>query len=208
MVLSSSELLFSSEGTGPNVGAGLLAKAAVQPTSTLPVMTSSLASQLLQKPNPVGAGLPAKAACQPTPTLPVMTSSLASQRLQKPNPVGAGLPAKAACQPTSMLPVMTSSLASQLLQKPNQCGSGLARESAGSANIDVACDDVFAGKPAPARGPVSTENNNSFEEDNAMQTQLLINGQLQNGEGPAQPVFNPALGSVLVEINELSLIHI
>jgi aminobutyraldehyde dehydrogenase len=37
-----------------------------------------------------------------------------------------------------------------------------------------------------------------------MQTQLLINGQLVNGEGPAQPVFNPALGRVLVEINEAS----
>ena len=37
-----------------------------------------------------------------------------------------------------------------------------------------------------------------------MQTQLLINGQLVNGEGPAQPVFNPSLGRVLVEINEAS----
>ncbi|MDI3391745.1 aldehyde dehydrogenase family protein, partial [Pseudomonas sp. V98_8] len=37
-----------------------------------------------------------------------------------------------------------------------------------------------------------------------MQTQLLINGQLLTGEGPAQPVFNPALGRVLVEINEAS----
>ena len=37
-----------------------------------------------------------------------------------------------------------------------------------------------------------------------MQTKLLINGQLQDGEGPAQPVFNPALGRVLVEINEAS----
>lgn len=35
-----------------------------------------------------------------------------------------------------------------------------------------------------------------------MQTKLLINGQLVAGEGPAQPVFNPALGRVLVEINE------
>jgi hypothetical protein len=50
-----------------------------------------------------------------------------------------------------MLPVMTSSLASQLLQKPNQCGSGLAREGGVSANTDVACDDVFAGKPAPTK---------------------------------------------------------
>ncbi|MVV52395.1 aldehyde dehydrogenase family protein, partial [Pseudomonas sp. PB120] len=37
-----------------------------------------------------------------------------------------------------------------------------------------------------------------------MQTKLLINGRLLDGEGPAQPVFNPALGSVLVEINEAS----
>ena len=37
-----------------------------------------------------------------------------------------------------------------------------------------------------------------------MQTKLLINGQLLDGEGPAQPVFNPALGRVLVEINEAS----
>nr|WP_314584115.1 gamma-aminobutyraldehyde dehydrogenase [uncultured Pseudomonas sp.] len=35
-----------------------------------------------------------------------------------------------------------------------------------------------------------------------MQTKLLINGQLVAGEGPAQPVFNPALGRVLVEIAE------
>lgn len=35
-----------------------------------------------------------------------------------------------------------------------------------------------------------------------MQTRLLINGQLVAGEGPAQPVLNPALGEVLVEINE------
>ncbi|KAI2669264.1 gamma-aminobutyraldehyde dehydrogenase, partial [Pseudomonas sp. TNT3] len=37
-----------------------------------------------------------------------------------------------------------------------------------------------------------------------MQTKLLINGQLIDGEGPAQAVFNPALGRVLVEINEAS----
>ncbi|KNH18859.1 gamma-aminobutyraldehyde dehydrogenase, partial [Pseudomonas syringae] len=37
-----------------------------------------------------------------------------------------------------------------------------------------------------------------------MQTKLLINGQLVNGDGPAQAVFNPALGRVLVEINEAS----
>src|SRR5471032_3303944 len=37
-----------------------------------------------------------------------------------------------------------------------------------------------------------------------MQTKLLINGHLVAGEGPSQPVFNPALGRVLVEINEAS----
>jgi len=37
-----------------------------------------------------------------------------------------------------------------------------------------------------------------------MQTRLLINGQLVAGEGPALSVLNPALGSVLVEINEAS----
>lgn len=37
-----------------------------------------------------------------------------------------------------------------------------------------------------------------------MQTQLLINGQLLMGEGPAQAVLNPALGSVLVHIPEAS----
>ncbi|WP_397449507.1 gamma-aminobutyraldehyde dehydrogenase [Pseudomonas sp. NA-150] len=37
-----------------------------------------------------------------------------------------------------------------------------------------------------------------------MQTKLLINGQLVVGEGPSQPVFNPALGRVLIEINEAS----
>ncbi|KPG96003.1 gamma-aminobutyraldehyde dehydrogenase [Pseudomonas sp. RIT-PI-q] len=35
-----------------------------------------------------------------------------------------------------------------------------------------------------------------------MQTKLLINGQLVIGEGAAQTIFNPALGRVLVEINE------
>ena len=30
-----------------------------------------------------------------------------------------------------------------------------------------------------------------------MQTKLLINGQLVNGEGPAQPVLNPARGDVM-----------
>ncbi|TBU91982.1 gamma-aminobutyraldehyde dehydrogenase [Stutzerimonas kirkiae] len=37
-----------------------------------------------------------------------------------------------------------------------------------------------------------------------MQTQLLINGQLVAGEGASHPVFNPSLGSVLVEIPEAS----
>ena len=37
-----------------------------------------------------------------------------------------------------------------------------------------------------------------------MQTRLLINGQLVAGEGPAHSVLNPALGSVLVDINEAS----
>ncbi|PSS49039.1 gamma-aminobutyraldehyde dehydrogenase [Pseudomonas sp. BBP2017] len=38
-----------------------------------------------------------------------------------------------------------------------------------------------------------------------MQTRLLINGQLVAGEGNALAVLNPALGSVLVEINEASV---
>ncbi|MDY7559284.1 gamma-aminobutyraldehyde dehydrogenase [Pseudomonas sp. 10B1] len=37
-----------------------------------------------------------------------------------------------------------------------------------------------------------------------MQTKLLINGHLVAGEGPSQSIFNPALGRVLVEINEAS----
>ncbi|MBV6287192.1 gamma-aminobutyraldehyde dehydrogenase [Pseudomonas aegrilactucae] len=37
-----------------------------------------------------------------------------------------------------------------------------------------------------------------------MQTRLLINGQLVTGEGPALSVLNPALGTVLVDINEAS----
>ncbi|MBD9485082.1 gamma-aminobutyraldehyde dehydrogenase [Pseudomonas sp. PDM14] len=37
-----------------------------------------------------------------------------------------------------------------------------------------------------------------------MQTKLLINGQLIAGEGPAQAVLNPSLGSTLVEIAEAS----
>ncbi len=37
-----------------------------------------------------------------------------------------------------------------------------------------------------------------------MQTQLLINGELVNGEGEKQPVYNPATGEVLLEIAEAS----
>ncbi|QBF25479.1 gamma-aminobutyraldehyde dehydrogenase [Pseudomonas tructae] len=37
-----------------------------------------------------------------------------------------------------------------------------------------------------------------------MQTRLLINGQLVEGEGASYPVLNPALGTVLVEVNEAS----
>ncbi|MGF6591518.1 gamma-aminobutyraldehyde dehydrogenase [Pseudomonas sp. 2835] len=37
-----------------------------------------------------------------------------------------------------------------------------------------------------------------------MQTRLLINGQLVDGEGAGYAVLNPALGSVLVEVNEAS----
>ncbi|MBM7059915.1 gamma-aminobutyraldehyde dehydrogenase [Pseudomonas sp. UL073] len=37
-----------------------------------------------------------------------------------------------------------------------------------------------------------------------MQTKLLINGQLVAGEGPAQPVLNPALGAALIQIPEAS----
>ncbi len=37
-----------------------------------------------------------------------------------------------------------------------------------------------------------------------MQTKLLINGQLVAGEGAAQDVLNPSLGSVLIAINEAS----
>ncbi|GLK87849.1 gamma-aminobutyraldehyde dehydrogenase [Pseudomonas turukhanskensis] len=37
-----------------------------------------------------------------------------------------------------------------------------------------------------------------------MQTKLLINGQLVAGEGAAQPVLNPSLGTELVTINEAS----
>jgi aminobutyraldehyde dehydrogenase len=37
-----------------------------------------------------------------------------------------------------------------------------------------------------------------------MQTKPLINGLLVDGEGVSQPVFNPSLGRVLIEINEAS----
>lgn len=37
-----------------------------------------------------------------------------------------------------------------------------------------------------------------------MQNQLLINGELVNGEGEKQPVYNPATGEVLLEIAEAS----
>ncbi len=35
-----------------------------------------------------------------------------------------------------------------------------------------------------------------------MQTQMLINGQLIAGQGPAWTVLNPALGTALAQINE------
>ncbi len=41
-------------------------------------------------------------------------------------------------------------------------------------------------------------------EESPMQTQMLINGQLVAGEGPAWTVLNPALGSALAQINEAS----
>ena len=37
-----------------------------------------------------------------------------------------------------------------------------------------------------------------------MQTQLLINGELVNGEGEKQPVYNPATGELILEIAEAS----
>ena len=37
-----------------------------------------------------------------------------------------------------------------------------------------------------------------------MQTKLLINGQLIAGEGAAQAVLNPSLGTTLVDIHEAS----
>ncbi|SIQ17259.1 aminobutyraldehyde dehydrogenase [Aquipseudomonas alcaligenes] len=46
--------------------------------------------------------------------------------------------------------------------------------------------------------------NNRNDEAYAMQTKLLINGQLVAGEGAIQPVLNPALGTTLVEIAEAS----
>jgi hypothetical protein len=44
--------------------------------------------------------------------------------------------------------------------------------------------------------------NNSFLQDNAMQHNLLINGELVAGEGEMVPVFNPANGEVILEIAE------
>jgi aminobutyraldehyde dehydrogenase len=49
-----------------------------------------------------------------------------------------------------------------------------------------------------------THNRTTHSEANAMQTKLLINGQLVAGEGPAQAVLNPSLGAPLVQINEAS----
>ncbi len=37
-----------------------------------------------------------------------------------------------------------------------------------------------------------------------MQSKMLINGQLVNGEGASQPVLNPSLGTALLHINEAS----
>ncbi|CAE6935713.1 gamma-aminobutyraldehyde dehydrogenase [Pseudomonas marincola] len=37
-----------------------------------------------------------------------------------------------------------------------------------------------------------------------MQSKMLINGQLVNGEGTSQPVLNPSLGTALLHINEAS----
>lgn len=37
-----------------------------------------------------------------------------------------------------------------------------------------------------------------------MQHQLLINGELVNGEGEKQPVYNPATGELILEIAEAS----
>ena len=39
-------------------------------------------------------------------------------------------------------------------------------------------------------------------EESPMQTQMLINGQLIAGQGPAWTVLNPALGTALAQINE------
>lgn len=38
-----------------------------------------------------------------------------------------------------------------------------------------------------------------------MQSQLLINGQLVDGLGEKQPVFNPATGQVLLEVAEATV---
>lgn len=41
-----------------------------------------------------------------------------------------------------------------------------------------------------------------------MQHQLLINGELVNGEGEKQPVYNPATGDVITEIAEASTVQV
>ncbi len=37
-----------------------------------------------------------------------------------------------------------------------------------------------------------------------MQSQLLIDGQLVNGQGATQPVYNPATGEVIAQVAEAS----
>lgn len=41
-----------------------------------------------------------------------------------------------------------------------------------------------------------------------MQHQLLINGELVNGEGEKQPVYNPATGELILEIAEASAVQV
>lgn len=41
-----------------------------------------------------------------------------------------------------------------------------------------------------------------------MQHQLLINGELVNGEGEKQPVYNPATGELILEIAEASTMQV
>ena len=41
-----------------------------------------------------------------------------------------------------------------------------------------------------------------------MQHQLLINGELVNGEGEKQPVYNPATGELILEIAEASAMQV